>query len=288
MSKRYVALLEVCLVSLILVFVAWLHEAYLAYLSGIFFGFSFKTFMMLVTLLTVILPRRSFRIYGFLPESPHFTLKWSLVFIAVFIIPTAVSIIMSATLGIAKPARLSLLSVILNVIFYMVFVGLVEEAYFRGYVQSRLNEVFEKRWRRLVFKTWRVDYGVSLLLTSVIFALIHIVNYWNPITSRWEPVWWMPIHILGGFAFGCLAGAIREASDIYVSASLHGGIMTSYTFLSIYTNELTLNITLFTSWFIFFRLLTTFFNESENLKLQAVGLRTANNSVEPLSESRLL
>ncbi|MEM4809759.1 MAG: CPBP family intramembrane glutamic endopeptidase, partial [Desulfurococcaceae archaeon] len=63
-------------------------------------------------------------------------------------------------------------------------VGLVEEAYFRGYMQSRLNEVFEKCWRRLVFKAWRVDYGVSLLLTSVIFALIHVVNYWNPVTSR--------------------------------------------------------------------------------------------------------
>ncbi|TDA33921.1 hypothetical protein DSO06_06725 [Candidatus Nezhaarchaeota archaeon WYZ-LMO8] len=42
----------------------------------------------------------------------------------------------------AKPARLSPLSIILNVILYMVFVGLVEEAYFRGYVQSRLNEAF--------------------------------------------------------------------------------------------------------------------------------------------------
>lgn len=228
--------------------------------------------MMFVALLAIILRRRSLRIYGFIPKNLRFTLKWSSAFIAVFIIPTAVSIAMSAALGIAKPAGLSPLSVILNVFFYMVFVGLVEEAYFRGYVQSRLNEVFERRWRRLVFRAWRVDYGVSLPLTSAIFALIHIVNYWNPITSRWEPTWWMPIHILGCFAFGHLAGAIREASDIYVSASLHGGIMTSYTFLSIYTNELILNISLFISWFIFFHLLTTFFHESENLKLRAVGL----------------
>ncbi|MEM2005879.1 MAG: hypothetical protein QXK83_07405, partial [Zestosphaera sp.] len=99
-----------------------------------------------------------------------------------------------------------------------------------------------------------------------------IVNYWNPITSRWEPVWWMPIHILGCFAFGYLAGAIREASDIYVSASLHGGIMTSYTFLSIYTNELILNASLFASWFIFFYLLAIFLRESENLKLEAKEL----------------
>ncbi|MEM2868334.1 MAG: hypothetical protein QXR84_07625 [Candidatus Bathyarchaeia archaeon] len=78
----------------------------------------------------------------------------------------------------------------------------------------------------------------------------------------------MPIHILGCFAFGCVVGAIREALDIYVSASLHGGIITVYTFLSIYTNELILNISLFISWFIFFRLLDVFFRESENLKFR--------------------
>ncbi|MEM2234673.1 MAG: CPBP family intramembrane glutamic endopeptidase [Desulfurococcaceae archaeon] len=269
MGKQYVALLEVCLVSLILTFVGWLREAYLAYLKcNMFWHFGYPTFMMLIAILAITLPRRSFRIYGFLPRSPRFTLKWGSAFIAVFILPTVVSIVMSAALGVAKPAGLSPLSIILNVIFYMVFVGLVEEAYFRGYVQSRLNEVFEKRWRRLVFKAWRVDYGVGLLLTSAIFALMHIVNYWNPITLRWEPAWWMPIHILGAFAFGCLAGAVREASDIYISASLHGGIMTSYTFLSIYTSELILNISLFTSWFIFFYLLTIFLRESENLKLE--------------------
>ncbi|MEM1646437.1 MAG: CPBP family intramembrane glutamic endopeptidase [Ignisphaera sp.] len=267
MGKRYKALLEVCLVSLILAFVVWLHEAYL---SGILLGLSFKTFMVFVTLLAIVLPRRSFRVYGFIPRSLRFTLKWSLVFVVVFIVPAIVSIAVSVALGIAKPAGLSLLSITLNVVFYMVFVGLVEEAYFRGYAQSRLNEIFEKRWRRFVFKAWRVDYGVGLLLTSVIFALIHIVSYWNPITLKWGPTWWMLIHILGCFAFGCVAGAIREASDVYVSASLHGGIMTSYAFLSIYTNELILNITLFTSWFIFFRLLDIFFHESENLKLRDI------------------
>ncbi|MEM1977199.1 MAG: CPBP family intramembrane glutamic endopeptidase [Nitrososphaerota archaeon] len=266
LDKRYATLLEVCLVSLLLTFVVWLREAYLAYLKcSMFWHFGFPAFMMLIALLAIILPRRSFRIYGFLPRSPRFTLKWSSAFIAVFILPAAFSIGVSAALGVAKPAGLSPLSIILNVIFNMIFIGLVEEAYFRGYVQSRLNEAFERRWRRLIFKAWKVDYGMSLPLTSIIFALIHIVNYWNPIISRWEPAWWMPIHILGAFAFGCLAGALREASDIYVSTSLHGGIMTAYTFLSIYTSELTLNISLFISWLIFFYLLAIFFHESENL-----------------------
>jgi len=273
LGRRYAALLEVCLVSLLLTFVGWLREAYLAYLKcSMLWHFGFPAFMMLIALLAITLPKRSFRIYGFLSRSPRFTLKWSLAFMAAFILPMVVSIVMSAALGAAKPAGLSPLGIILNLVFYMVFVGLVEETYFRGYVQSRLNEVFEKRWRRLVFKAWEVDYGVGLLLTSVIFALMHIANYWNPITSRWEPAWWMPIHILGCFVFGCLAGALREASDIYTSASLHGGIMTAYTFLSIYTSELILNISLSISWFIFFYLLAIFFHESENLKPRAMTM----------------
>ncbi|MEM1981958.1 MAG: CPBP family intramembrane glutamic endopeptidase [Candidatus Hadarchaeales archaeon] len=222
--------------------------------------------MILVALLAIILPGRSFRIYGFLPRNQRITLKWSSGFIAVFILPATFSIVVSTALGVAKPAGLSPLGIILNLIFNMVLIGLVEEAYFRGYVQSRLNEAFGRRWRRLIFRAWKVDYGMGLLLTSTIFALMHLVNYWNPIASRWEPTWWMPIHILGCFAFGCLAGALREASDIYVSASLHGGIMTSYTFLSIYTSELILNITLFISWFIFFYLLAIFLQESEESK----------------------
>ncbi|MEM4553793.1 MAG: hypothetical protein QXI86_06145 [Ignisphaera sp.] len=83
MDMRYAALLEVCLVSLVLAFIVWLHEAYL---SGILLGFSFKTFMMFVTLLAITLPRRGFRIYGFIPRSLRFILKWSLVFVAVFIV----------------------------------------------------------------------------------------------------------------------------------------------------------------------------------------------------------
>ncbi|MEM1687190.1 MAG: hypothetical protein QXJ64_10745 [Thermosphaera sp.] len=66
-----------------------------------------------------------------------------------------------------------------------------------------------------------------------------------------------------------MVGAIREALDIYVLVSLHGGIVSAYTFLSYYTSELILNATLFISWFIFFYLLAIFFHKFENLKLRA-------------------
>ncbi|MEM4601387.1 MAG: CPBP family intramembrane glutamic endopeptidase [Desulfurococcaceae archaeon] len=268
MSRLYAVLLEVCLVALSTLLVWWLLEVYLGWLK--FWGHLFKALWVPLILCAIILSRRSFRDYGFLPRSLRLALKWSLIFIATFTLPAIVLISASVALGAAKPVGLSPLEIALNIIWYMVFVGLVEEAYFRGYVQSRLNEIFERRWHEFIFKAWKVDWGVSLLLTSMIFALMHIANYWNPLASRWEPAWYMPIHILGGFAFGCLAGALREASgDVYVPSSLHGGLMTAYTFLSIYANELALNISLFISWFIFFYMLAIFFHEFESLKFVA-------------------
>ncbi len=265
LDKRVLGLIEVCLMVFFIAFLAWVFEAYLNWFE--FFDWFFKALMVLIVLLVIILSKKSFKTYGFFPEYPSFTLKWSLLFIAIFIVPAVASIILSIVLGIATQTNVSSTSIISTIIYYMVFVGLIEEIYFRGYVQSRLNEVFEKRWQKLVFKAWRVDYGASLLITSTIFALIHLINYWNPLTSMWKPVWWMPIHILFCFIFGCIAGALREASgDIYTPASLHGGIMTAYTLLSIYTNVLTLNISLFISWFIFFWSLEPFFRKAERLK----------------------
>ncbi|MCS7139909.1 MAG: CPBP family intramembrane glutamic endopeptidase [Nitrososphaerota archaeon] len=146
---------------------------------------------------------------------------------------------MSIYLGIARSGLLSPLNVVLNVIFLMVFVGFVEETCFRGYVQSRPNEVFAKGHKQLVFKAWRVNYGKGLLLASIIFGLLHVINYANPLIPKCVLTWWMPIHITGCIVVGCLFGAIRESSgDVYVSASLHGSVMTTYTFLLTYTNEL--------------------------------------------------
>ena len=76
LGKRYAALLEVCLVSLLLTFVVWLREAYLAYLKcSMLWHFGFPAFMMLIALLAITLPKRSFRIYGFLPRSPRLLVR---------------------------------------------------------------------------------------------------------------------------------------------------------------------------------------------------------------------
>lgn len=263
-GKRAAALLEACLMIVFVVLVCWFFEAYLTGVA--FWNWYFKALIALIALCAVILPRRSLKSYGFIPSSPRFTLKWSLAFIAVFILPAIVPIVVSAASGkasIVVASTLGKVSPLRIAVFFMVFVGLIEEAFFRGYVQSRLNEAFEKRWQNFLIKDWKVNYGTGLLLASALFALLHIVNYWNPLAFKWEPTSWMPLHIAFCFFGGLILGILREASgDVYVPASVHGSIMTAYTLLSIYAGGWLLFTSLFVSWFIFFLLLAPFLNQA--------------------------
>lgn len=57
----------------------------------------------------------------------------------------------------------------------LVLVALPEELFYRGYIQSKLNGVFQKRWRFL-----GADLGWAVLVTSLLFALGHFFVDWNP------------------------------------------------------------------------------------------------------------
>jgi uncharacterized protein len=105
--------------------------------------------------------------------------------------------------------------VVMLVMTYALFVGFGEEILFRGYIQSRLNEVFGRPW-----KFSGVSFGWGALLTSFLFGLMHVgVQRWilglnNEITLAWG-VW----TIFSGLVFSF----IREKSgSILAPALLHG------------------------------------------------------------------
>lgn len=61
--------------------------------------------------------------------------------------------------------------------YHLFFVAIPEEMFYRGYLQSRLDEVFPPRWRVL-----GAQLGPSLLITSLIFAFGHsivVVQWWH-------------------------------------------------------------------------------------------------------------
>ena len=94
------------------------------------------------------------------------------------------------------------------------FTALGEELFFRGYVQSRLNGVFGRPWRIL-----GASLGPGLLLSALLFGLIHVFNPTRPYEGRWEVAWlWGVNAFLGGLLYGYL----RELTgSIWAGAVVH-------------------------------------------------------------------
>lgn len=102
-------------------------------------------------------------------------------------------------------------AVITRVIVVVMFVGFLEEFFFRGYLQSRLNDVFGRP-----YSLFNVNFGAGLISAAVIFGLFH------PLTVANETPWaWALWTATGGLLFGFL----REKSGAVVTPALVHGAM---------------------------------------------------------------
>jgi membrane protease YdiL (CAAX protease family) len=100
-------------------------------------------------------------------------------------------------------------------VFYVFFLGLGEELLFRGYIQSRLNAAFGKP-----FRFFGVNWGWGIIITSVLFGCMHILNIGGLIRGDWQPEWWWGLWTFFG---GLVSGFVREKTgSIVAPAILHG------------------------------------------------------------------
>jgi len=99
-----------------------------------------------------------------------------------------------------------------RVVAVLVFVAFLEEFFFRGYVQSRLNDCFGKP-----FTFQGVEFGAGLLLAAAAFGLFH------PLTVADGTPWpWALWTTAGGLVFGLLR---EKTGAVTAPALLHGAIM---------------------------------------------------------------
>lgn len=98
---------------------------------------------------------------------------------------------------------------------YALFVGFGEEMLYRGYMQSRLNEVFCKP-----YKFFDVAYGWGAIVTALLFGLTHVgILRWILGMSNEATLAWGFWTVFGGLVFGF----VREKSgSILAPALLHG------------------------------------------------------------------
>ncbi|MCO4744595.1 MAG: CPBP family intramembrane metalloprotease [Proteobacteria bacterium] len=88
-------------------------------------------------------------------------------------------------------------SPLLLIAYHLFFVAIPEELFYRGYVQSRLDEVWPPRWR-----LFGADIGWGLIAASAIFALGHSIVSLQ---------WWHPFIFFPSLVFGwmrCRTGTI--------------------------------------------------------------------------------
>jgi uncharacterized protein len=116
---------------------------------------------------------------------------------------------------------------IVTFIFFLVFLGPGEEILFRGYIQSRLNVAFDRPYR-----FFGVNWGWGIIITSLMFGCMHILNPFNPFVGAYDLIWWWGFWT---FFSGLVYGFIREKTgSVAAPAILHGLPQAiAYTFLGL-------------------------------------------------------
>jgi uncharacterized protein len=99
-----------------------------------------------------------------------------------------------------------------RIIGVILFVAILEEFFFRGYLQSRLNDAFGTP-----ATVFGVQCGFGLILASVAFGLFHPLS--DTGDMRWPWALWTA-------AFGLILGLLREKTgSIWAPGLLHGLIL---------------------------------------------------------------
>jgi len=106
--------------------------------------------------------------------------------------------------------------IVSTVIWQFVFSGFGEEFFWRGYVQSRLNQVFGRP-----YKFFGVQFGAGLIVTSFFFGLFHAFNTYDPAIGFASLSWgWAVFATFSGLLFGI----IREKTGSLVAPGIAHGL----------------------------------------------------------------
>ncbi len=202
------AILEVALAESAFFISAWVLQPPEGY------GWHSKLVMIALALLG-ILAHGKLKEYGLIPKDFRESLKWSAYVLALFLTPSALLVAFYRS-----PVK----EVLINLAWFYIFVGLAEELFFRGYVQSRLNEAFTKKYGKFLWA--RVEWSQGTLITAVFFfGLPHLITSSNPLAGTFR-VGLDDILITASAIFlGLVFGVVRErVGCVYVPAVLHGSI----------------------------------------------------------------
>jgi membrane protease YdiL (CAAX protease family) len=115
------------------------------------------------------------------------------------------------------PLHLSVPGVLLSVLWLFFGAGFGEEVFFRGYVQSRVNQAFGRPFR---LRFLGLEFGPGLIVASLLFGFIHALNTVDYFTGRLDFAWlWCVTNFFTGLFLGCLR---EKTGSILPGAIVHG------------------------------------------------------------------
>lgn len=107
---------------------------------------------------------------------------------------------------------------VLLTVFWLFFgAGFGEEIFFRGYIQSRVNQAYGRPYHFM-----GVDFGLGLIVSSLFFGFIHVLNTVDYFHGRWDFAWWW---FLPTFVSGLFYGFLREKTGSIVAGAVHHGLV---------------------------------------------------------------
>ncbi len=215
-KKKVIAVLEVILLETIFFISAW----YFQWLYPSSYGWYSKSIMILLGIIGILIHKR-IRDYGLFPKNIKFSIKWSIYTLLLFFVIIITAITAAYIAGFLEP-KVSARLLLIDATWFFIFVGFAEELFFRGYAQSRLNEVFTKKYRKIIGVDFEWHQG-TLITGVVFFGLPHILVGINPLIRIYNIS--LAHIIIAAFAsfLGIIFGIIREKTGgIIIVTILHG------------------------------------------------------------------
>ena len=101
---------------------------------------------------------------------------------------------------------------VLSLLWMGFIAGFGEELFFRGYIQSHVNETFGRPWSFL-----GIPFGPGLLVSSLLFGFIHALNSVDYFAGEYHFAWGYGLMTMGLFA-----GFVRErVGSIWPGVVMH-------------------------------------------------------------------
>jgi hypothetical protein len=137
-------------------------------------------------------------------------------------VPLATSLVLfvallSLPLALAEYFNRPIARELLEVAWLFVCAGFGEEMFFRGYIQSRINETFGRS-----FHVLGLDFGYGLVVSSLMFGFLHALNTVDYFHGHYEFAWW---YALQNFFIGLFYGCLREGTDSVVAGGVTHGLV---------------------------------------------------------------